>query len=99
MRHIYLLLAALGAALPMYYFLSWFVAFGFDIGGMVEAWNVNDATTGLVYDLTVAAAALFAWAIWETARSRRWLNLVALPVTLCVGVGCGLPLYLWLRSR
>lgn len=99
MRHIYLLLAVLGAVLPMYYFVSWFAAHGFDIGAMIEAWNVSDATTGLVWDLTVAAAALFVWAIRETARSRRWLNLVALPVTLVIGVGSGLPLYLWLRSR
>lgn len=99
MLHIFLLLAVLGAVLPMYYFLARFAVHGFDIGAMIAAWNVSDATTGLVRDLTVAAAALFVWAIWETARSRRWLNLVALPVTLSIGVGCGFPLYLWLRWR
>ena len=99
MRHVFLVLAILGAVLPMYYFVSWFQEFGWDLGAMVEAWNVNDATTGLVYDLTVSAVALTVWALWETARNGRWLNLVAIPATFCIGVSCGLPLYLWLRLR
>ncbi len=99
MRHIFLILAVIGAILPMYYFISWFEEFGYDIGAMVEAWNVNDATTGLVYDLTVSFAALVIWVIWETARNGRWLNLIAIPASLCIGVSCGLPLYLWLRLR
>ena len=99
MRHVFLILAIIGAILPMYYFVSWFNEFGWSLGAMVEAWNVNDATTGLVYDLTVAAVALLVWIIWETARNGRWLNLVAIPATFCIGVSCGLPLYLWLRTR
>ena len=99
MRHIFLILAVIGAILPMYYFVSWFEAHGYDLGAMVEAWNVNDATTGLVYDLTVAAAALTVWVIWETIQRRAWLNLIAIPATFCIGVSCGLPLYLYLRLR
>ena len=99
MRHIFLVLAIIGTVLPMYYFISWFDEFGYDLGAMVEAWNVNDATTGLVYDLTVSFAALVIWIIWETMQTRRWLNLIAIPASLCIGVSCGLPLYLWLRSR
>ncbi|MEM7271330.1 MAG: DUF2834 domain-containing protein [Pseudomonadota bacterium] len=99
MRIVFLLLAVIGAILPMYYFIRWFEEFGYDLGLMVEAWNVNDATTGLVYDLTVAAVALLIWIIWETMKSRAWLNLIAIPATFCIGVSCGLPLYLYLRSR
>ena len=99
MRIVFLILAVIGAILPMYYFIRWFEEFGYDLGAMVEAWNVNDATTGLVYDLTVAAVALLVWIIWETARSKAWLNLIAIPATFCIGVSCGLPLYLYLRSR
>jgi hypothetical protein len=35
----------------------------------------------------------------ETVSQRRWLNLIAIPATFCIGVSCGLPLYLFLRSR
>lgn len=99
MRHVFLILAVVGAVAPMYYFVSWFQEFGWDLGAMVEAWNVNDATTGLVYDLTVAAVTLTVWVIWETARNGRWLNLIAIPAAFCIGVSCGFPLYLWLRLR
>ena len=99
MRTVYLILAIIGAILPMYYFVSWFEEFGYSLGAMVEAWNVNDATTGLVYDLTVAAVTLLIWIIVETVRNKAWLNLIAIPATFCIGVSCGLPLYLYLRSR
>ena len=99
MRHVYLIFAIIGAIVPMYYFVSWFEEHGYDLGAMVEAWNVNDAATGLTYDLTISAVALLVWAIAETARNGRWLNLIAIPATFCIGVSCGLPLYLWLRTR
>jgi len=99
MRIVFLILACVGAILPMFYFVSWFQEFGWSLGAIIEAWNVNDATTGLVYDLTVSAVALTVWVIMETVRNGRWLNLVAIPATFCIGVSCGLPLYLWLRLR
>ncbi|MEO1611817.1 MAG: DUF2834 domain-containing protein, partial [Pseudomonadota bacterium] len=77
MRYVFLFLAVIGAIVPMYYFVSWFEEFGYDLGAMVEAWNVNDATTGLVYDLTIAAVALLVWIIYETVTNKRWLNLIA----------------------
>ena len=98
-RALYLMLAVLGAVLPMYYFVSWFQVNGVDLGAMVDAWNVNDATTGLVWDLTVAYAALVIWVLYEVFRDRRWLNLIAIPAGICVGVSFALPLYLFLRSR
>lgn len=99
MRYVFLVLAVVGAVLPMAYFIWWFETFGYDLGAMVEAWNVNDATTGLVYDLTISFAALVVWVVYETLQNRRWINLVAIPASLCIGVSCGLPLYLYLRMR
>jgi uncharacterized membrane protein YoaK (UPF0700 family) len=72
---------------------------GTGLSGLIDAWYVNASTTGLTWDLTIAAIALTVWIIAETARSRAWVNLVAIPATFCIGVSCGLPLYLWLRSR
>ncbi|MEM6483002.1 MAG: DUF2834 domain-containing protein [Pseudomonadota bacterium] len=99
MKYVFLALAVWGAIHPMYYFISWFNANGYDIMAMVDAWHVNDATSGLVWDLTVAAAALTLWVIWETVKARDWLRLIAIPATFCIGVSCGLPLYLFLRIR
>ncbi|MEM7076046.1 MAG: DUF2834 domain-containing protein [Pseudomonadota bacterium] len=99
MKYLFLALAVWGAIHPMMYFLSWFNENGYDIMAMVDAWHVNDATSGLVWDLTVAAIALTVWIIWETAHARDWLRLIAIPATFCIGVSCGLPLYLFLRLR
>jgi hypothetical protein len=98
LRSLYLALAIWGAIHPMYYFVTWFLANGFTLSGMVDAWHVNAATSGLVWDLTVAAVTLTVWIIAEVAVRRNWLALIAIPATFGIGVSCGLPLYLFLRS-
>lgn len=99
LRLTYLALTIFGALVPMYYFVAWFNANGWSLTAMLEAWHVNDATSGLVWDLTIAAAALTVFIIAEATVRRDWLPLVAIPATFCIGVSCGLPLYLFLRSR
>ena len=99
MRWVYLGLAIWGAIHPMYYFVSWFQENGWNLGAMIDAWYVNDATTGLTWDLTIAAVSLTIWIIAEVAVRRNWSALIAIPATYCIGVSCGLPLYLLLRSR
>lgn len=99
MRKIWLGLAVIGAILPWIYFARWFWANGFDLPGMIEAWNVSDATTGLVYDLTWAWLVLAIWAVVESVQRRNWIGLLAPPAGLLVGVSFALPFYLFLRSR
>jgi len=99
LRMIYLALAIWGTIHPMYYFISWFQAEGWDLMKMVDAWHVNTAGSGLVWDLTIAAVTLTIWILAETFTRKNWLALVAIPATFCIGVSCGLPLYLFLRSR
>jgi hypothetical protein len=96
---IYLALAIWGAIHPMYYFVQWFGEQGFSLGQMVEAWHANAATSGLVWDLTIAAIALTVWIVAEVSVRRDWLALVAIPATFFIGVSSGLPLYLFLRTR
>ena len=98
-RMIYLALAIWGAIHPMFYFVRWFSENGYDIMAMINAWHVNDATSGLVWDLTIAAVALSIWIMSEVAVRRNWLALIAIPATFGIGVSFGLPLYLFLRSR
>jgi len=99
LRMIYLALAVWGAIHPM----SWFIAFwqesGLSLRLLIDSWYVNAGTTGLVWDLTIAAIALTVWIMAETWVRKNWLALVAIPATFCIGVSCGLPLYLFLRTR
>lgn len=99
LRWFFLVLAVVGAIMPMRYFLAWFRDNGFDLNGMVAAWHANDASSGLVWDLTIAAVALTVWIVAEvwTRRAPR-IALLSVAATFGIGVSCGLPLYLFFRS-
>jgi hypothetical protein len=99
LRIVWLALALWGAVHPMYWFLRHMSETGTGLGGLIDAWYVNASTTGLTWDLTIAAIALTVWIVAETAVRRNWEALIAIPATFCIGVSCGLPLYLFLRSR
>ncbi len=99
LRWLYLALAIWGALHPMALVLGWFWQHGFDLSGLVAAWHVNAATSALVWDLTIAALALTLWVLAEVAVRRNWEALLAIPATVLIGLSCGLPLYLFLRSR
>lgn len=98
LRLIYLTLVVVGTILPWSYFYAWFQENGWSLGAMIDAWYVNDATSGLVYDLTIAAAALTIWAVVEIFRGNLWYLLV-IPATFGIGVSAGLPLALYLKAR
>ena len=99
LRLLWLALALWGAIHPMYWFVTYMMETGTGLSGLIDAWYVNASTTGLTWDLTIAAIALTAWVIAETVRSRDWWRLLAIPATFCIGVSCGLPLFLYLRDR
>ncbi len=46
----------------------------------------------------VAQLTLAIWCLIETMVRRNWAALLTLPA-LALGIGCGLPLYLFIRSR
>jgi len=99
LRLIFLALAIWGSVHPMYWFVTHMRAEGGGLGGLIDAWYVNASTTGLVWDLTIAAIALTVWIVAEAVQRRDWLSLLAVPTIFGIGVSCGLPLYLFLRSR
>lgn len=99
LRRLWLALALWGAVHPMVYFLRWLWANGWDLPGLIDAWFVSDATRGLTWDLTIAAITLTLWILAEVAVRRNWAALLAIPATFGIGLSCGLPLYLWFRSR
>ena len=99
LRALWLILAIWGAIHPMYYFIGYMRETGTGLSGLIDAWYVNASTTGLVWDLTIAALTLTAWVLAESIARRNWRGLLAIPATFCIGVSCGLPLYLYLRAR
>ena len=99
LRMIYLGLAIWGSAHPMVHLIPWLQANGLDFHGLIDAWMTNAASTGLFWDLVIAAIALTVFIIAEVSVRRNWIVLIAIPATFLIGVSCGLPLYLFLRTR
>jgi hypothetical protein len=99
LRLTYLALAIWGAIHPMVWFVAHMRDSGTGLAGLIDAWFVNAATTGLIWDLSIAAVTLIFWIIVETVTRRNWEALIAIPATVMIGLSCGLPLFLFLRTR
>lgn len=89
LRLIYLALTVTGALPPLG--RAWSALAAGEMPGAAGA--------GFGWDMRIAALALAIWALAETWVRRNWTALAALPVTWAAGIGCGLPLYLFLRTR
>lgn len=99
MKFVYIALVIAGTYLPWRHFYAWFEENGWELGPLIDAWYVNESTTGLTWDLTIAAITLTVWVIHESIARRNWKGLLAIPVTYGIGISAGLPLYLLLRAR
>jgi len=99
LRMLYLALAVWGAVHPMMHMLGWLSETGLGLSGLFAAWMANGAVAGLAWDLIIAAVALTLWILAEVWVRRNWSSLIAIPATFLIGVSCGLPLYLFLRTR
>ena len=99
LRMIYLALAVWGAVHPMFFYVTYMRDTGTGFSGLMDAWVANASTTGLAWSLMIAAIAVTVWAIAETCVRKNWSALLAIPATWGIGVSCGLPLYLFLRTR
>jgi hypothetical protein len=74
---VYLALAIWGAIHPMYWFVTYMRETGTGLSGLIDAWFVNASTTGLTWDLTIAAVTLTVWILAETWVRKNWIALIA----------------------
>ena len=80
-------------------FVSWMQENNAGIAELIAAWKLNGATTGLYYDLLIAALALNVWILAETYVRKDYWVLLCIPAIYLIGVSCALPLFLFLRAR
>ncbi len=99
LRLIYLVLAIVGTVYPMTFYVPWVQENGLDLQSLTAAWQGNLAATGLYWDLLISAIALSIWIIAETYARKDYWVLICVPATFLIGVSCGLPLFLFLRTR
>ncbi len=98
LRLFYLVMSVVGAAVPLVFVFGW-LQNGGALLGLVAAWSVNGASTALMWDMLITASVFAVFAISECIARRAYFPLVALPVTVMIGLSSGLPLYLFLRTR
>ncbi len=98
LRMFYLAMSIIGAIVPLFFVFGW-LRDGGALLGLLAAWSSNGASTGLMWDMFIAAFVLMVFAISECIYRRDYFPLVALPVTVMIGLSSGLPLYLFLRTR
>lgn len=96
---IYWVLACLGAAVPLAPFLPWLGTYGLDVPRFSAELFANPISSFFGLDVIVSAIVLILF-VWvqgarDRVRGRGW----AILATCCIGVSCGLPLFLALRER
>jgi len=99
LRGLYLVLAAIGASLPIFQYMEWARYDWSTEERLTSLWFVVHAVESLAPETVVMLGALIIWIIAEVAVRRNLTALVAIPVALLLGVACGFPLYLFLRTR
>ena len=95
MRTVYLLLAIVGALVPIAFFVDFFLAQGISLPVFVRALFVNGAAGGFAADLLITSLVF-----WIAMFSRKdgpspWLFIV---LNLSIGLSCALPAYLYVLS-
>lgn len=93
----YLLLAIIGAAVPLFFFVQYSLAEGLDLLRVVEVLYANGASGAFTSDLIISSVVFWVYLFAQPAPAPKpWLFIV---LNLFVGLSCALPAYLWARAR
>ena len=99
MRHVYLVLAVLGAALPYAFFTQFVLGPDPSLDHFLRQSFANPSAGGLTTDLLITSVVFWLWSFGEARRRgmRRWWPYVL--VNLTIGLSCAFPLFLYVRER
>lgn len=98
-KHIYLVLALLGLALPYAQFIPWVLDNGLNISLLLEQLFANRISAFFGWDVIVGAVVVIVFAVMDGRKNNVRFWWLAIIGTLSVGVSFGLPLYLFLREE
>ena len=99
MRSFYLLLAVVGAIVPLVFFAQFFFASGAAAAPLdfIPALFVNGAAAGFSADLLISSFVFWGYMWNRRASGPKLFPFVAL--NLCIGLSCALPAYLFSTTR
>jgi hypothetical protein len=99
MAGVYLMLAVVGALVPLGAFLPWPPIHGLDVPRFIADLFANPVSSFFGWDVILSGLTLTLFIIVQGRRDKvpgYWIAIVA---TFVAGVSCGLPLFLALRER
>ena len=97
LKTIYLILAILGAAIPITFFADFVSENGLGLFSLVAALFVNGAGGGFTADLLISSFVFWIYMFSNQGdRPKPWAFIA---LNLCIGLSCALPAYLWARTR
>lgn len=94
MKHVYLIMAIVGAIVPYIFFIDFFLAEGFELVPFIAAAFSNGVAGGATADLLVSSVVFWIWLVHAGER-RIWLFVL---LNLLIGLSCALPAYLYSRE-
>lgn len=93
---VYLVLAVLGAVIPVAFFISFALAEGVSLIAFVMALFVNGAAGGFTADLLISS---FVFWVYMFSKNDGPKPLVFILLNCCIGLSCALPAYLWMTEK
>lgn len=99
MKHIYIILCILGAALPYYFFVPFVLEHGLNLPLFVAQLFANPISSFFGADVLVTSVVLWVFIYAETRKTPIRLWWLCILANLTVGVSLGLPLFLLLREN
>tara|TARA_B100001287_G_scaffold253834_1_gene236804 strand:- start:285 stop:653 length:369 start_codon:yes stop_codon:yes gene_type:complete len=99
--YIFLLLAILGAVLPMIsnFHFAYEYGFTFDIKKFIQLANDNPAAESISRDLLISASAIFIWIVKESKKLKMKNMWIIYLGTFLIAFAFSAPLFLFLRER
>ena len=95
MKQVYLILAIMGAVIPVMFFIGVFHADTVGAAGFIAAIFANSAAAGFTADLFITSAVFWVFMFSAKQGPKPWLFIA---LNLCIGLSCALPAYLYRRA-
>ena len=99
MKYFYLFATIAGTVIPLSAIFPWFMANGFNLKLLFQAVSATSVGLFAWLDVLIAAITLIGFIVVDAKANKIAYCYLAIIGTVCVGVSCGLPLYLYLRTR
>jgi hypothetical protein len=99
MKHVYLILAILGAIIPYLFFFQFFELNGYSLSAFMSASVVNHAAAGISADVLFASLVFWVFMFVQQQRQDGPNPVLFMILNLTIGLSCALPAYLYAQER